>query len=356
MSYVDGIDNEEMLHAICSNSYNSIVITDANLELPGPKIVYVNEAFVENSGYTLEDLKDKTPRVLQGEETDRKVLDQLKAKCIKGDFFTGATTNYRKDGTKYYVKWNISPIRDKQNTITHYVSIQRNITKELETITTLQKIIDLQQNIVIVTDGLKLNYVNESFKNFFHVQSMEEFLEQDDCICSRFSEVEGFYYKKTEDENWIVNLQKLSSESRIVTMLDRRFVPHGFFVSINDFGDNQVIISFTDITASIGEKENFKHKAYHDNLSGAYNREFFNINFEKFKLDVHKEHLQMGLILFDIDHFKLVNDTYGHNIGDDVIKKIVNVTKDTIRTNDYLIRWGWRGVYRFNSNKKYKTT
>ena len=256
------------------------------------------------------------------------------------EFFSGTTINYRKDGTKYYVQWNISPIKNKQNEITHYVSIQRNITKELETITTLQKIIDLQQNIVVVTDGLRLTYVNESFKNFFNVESIEEFLEQDDCICSRFNEVEGFYYKKTADENWIENLQKLPSESRIVTMLDRKFLPHGFFVSINDFGDNKDIITFTDITESIGEKESLKHKAYHDNLSGAYNREFLNVHFEKYKKSVQKEHLKMGLIMFDIDHFKQVNDTYGHNVGDEVIKKIVTVAKDTIRSNDYLIRWG----------------
>ncbi len=340
MSYIKGIKNEELLKAISDNTYNSILITESNLELPGPKVVYVNEAFIDNTGYTLEDLKDKTPRVLQGEETDRKLLDELKAKCIKGEFFSGTTINYRKDGTKYYVQWNISPIKNKQNEITHYVSIQRNITKELETITTLQKIIDLQQNIVVVTDGLRLTYVNESFKNFFNVESIEEFLEQDDCICSRFNEVEGFYYKKTADENWIENLQKLPSESRIVTMLDRKFLPHGFFVSINDFGDNKDIITFTDITESIGEKESLKHKAYHDNLSGAYNREFLNVHFEKYKKSVQKEHLKMGLIMFDIDHFKQVNDTYGHNVGDEVIKKIVTVAKDTIRSNDYLIRWG----------------
>ncbi len=337
---IKGIDNESILAAICKNSYNSILITDANLDLPGPKIVYVNEAFTKTTGYTLEDLHGKTPRILQGKETDPKVLQELKSKCQQGKDFAGSNINYAKDGSIYHVEWNISPIKNSQGKITHFISIQRNITHEVETIYTLQKIIDQQKNIIIITDGLKLNYVNQSFKNFFGVESLEEFLTQDDCICSRFSEIEGFYYRKTEDENWIKALQNLSSEKRIVSMQDENFVPHGFFVGIDDFGDNKDIITFTDITESIGEKRTLKHKAYHDHLSGAFNREFIYDHFEHYKQEAYKNGTYLGLIIFDIDHFKHVNDTYGHNVGDKVIQKIATITKETTRASDYLIRWG----------------
>jgi diguanylate cyclase (GGDEF)-like protein/PAS domain S-box-containing protein len=337
---IDGVENEDILQSICDNSYNSILVTDANLELPGPKIVYANQAFVKNSGYTLEELKQSTPRILQGEQTDRTMLDELKAKCKKGQQFAGSTINYRKDGSSYHVEWNVTPIKNKQGKITHFISIQRNITHEIETINTLQKIIDLQQNIITITDGAKLTYVNQSFKVFFEVDSLEEFLKQDDCICARFSEIDGFYYQKTKDENWIEKILDLSSEKRIVSMQDKNHLPRGFFVGIDDFGDDKYIITFTDITESIGEKFALKHKAYHDQLSDAYNREFIYDNFLHYKSEAQKKNLKLGLIIFDIDHFKNINDTYGHNVGDKVIVKLVKIAKETTRESDYMIRWG----------------
>ncbi|MGM0520114.1 MAG: sensor domain-containing diguanylate cyclase [Campylobacterota bacterium] len=337
---IDGLDDRTILEGIFRNSYNSIIITDANLELPGPKIVYVNKSFTKNTGYSLDEIYGKTPRILQGERTDRKILDELKQKCKNGEDFAGSSINYTKSGRPYYVQWNVSPIKSSQGKITHYLSIQRNITNEIETIDTLQKIIDQQKNIIIITDGFNLIYANQSFKNFFAVESLEEFLTQDDCICSRFSKIEGFYYQQTEDENWIEALQNLSSEKRIVSMQDQNSIPHGFFVGIDDFGDNKDIITFTDITKSIGEKLTLEHKAYHDNLTGAFNREFIYDNFLDYQKDALKNMFNIGIIMFDIDHFKHVNDTYGHNVGDKVIQKIVYITNETIRSSDYIIRWG----------------
>lgn len=334
------IDNEVLLQTIFENSYNFILITDANLDLPGPKIVYANHAFLKNSGYALEELQNTTPRILQGEETDRRVLNDLKEKCKKGEHFVGGTVNYRKDGSKYHVQWNITPIKNKEGKITHYISVQQNVSELVETMDTLQKIIDLQKNIIVITDGLKLSYVNQSFKTFFNVSSKEEFFIHDSCICSRFLPVEGFYSLTKDDENWIDELQKLSSEKRIVSMQKNDSTHRGFFVGIENFDDNKFIITFTDITESIGEKLTLKHKAYHDKLSDAYNREFIHDHFVSYKSDVEKKNLRLGLILFDIDHFKNVNDTYGHNIGDMVIQEIVKIAKETTRSSDYVIRWG----------------
>ncbi|MBN2825769.1 MAG: PAS domain S-box protein [Campylobacterales bacterium] len=132
MLKLNALLKEDMLKILFEHSYNSIAITDANLELPGPKFVYVNPAFTKKTGYTLEEIEDKTPRILQGEETDRELLDKLKSKCQKGEFFQGSTVNYKKDGTKYHVEWNISPIRDTDGKITHFISMQKDITKEVE--------------------------------------------------------------------------------------------------------------------------------------------------------------------------------------------------------------------------------
>mgnify|MGYP005840650169 CR=1 FL=1 len=113
--------------------YNSIVITDEKLEGPDhPKILYVNRSFEKFTGYTADEVLGKTPRILQGEKTQREVLDRLKETLLKGEFFEGNTVNYKKDGTAYYVEWNITPIKNRQGEVTNYFCVQKDITREVQ--------------------------------------------------------------------------------------------------------------------------------------------------------------------------------------------------------------------------------
>lgn len=114
------------------HDYDSIIITELSLEKPGPKIVYVNEGFSRMTGYSKEEVIGKTPRILQGEKTDRHVLDRLKERLIEGQAFFGHTVNYRKDGTEFINQWDIHPLTNSQGEITHWVSYQRDITDRKE--------------------------------------------------------------------------------------------------------------------------------------------------------------------------------------------------------------------------------
>jgi two-component system sensor kinase FixL len=107
----------------------AVVITDSQLTRPGPHIVYVNPAFTALTGYTLADLTDQSPRILQGPRTDHAVIRKLRQALANGETFTGETVNYRKDRSEYYVEWNISPLTEPSGQITHWVAIQRDITQ-----------------------------------------------------------------------------------------------------------------------------------------------------------------------------------------------------------------------------------
>ena len=101
-----------------------IIITEAGLKRPGPRIVFVNRAFCASTRFSEKELIGQTPRILQGPRTDRELLARL-AECLKnGEPFAGQTINYRKDGTTYLASWNISPICDDNGKITHHVSFQ----------------------------------------------------------------------------------------------------------------------------------------------------------------------------------------------------------------------------------------
>ncbi|BDA73338.1 hybrid sensor histidine kinase/response regulator [Calothrix sp. PCC 7716] len=118
-----------LLLSAVQQSRDSIVITTALLDHPGPEIVYVNPAFTEMTGYGTEEVLGKTPRLLQGANTDKKLLNDLRWHLREGQPFHGEAINYHKDGTEFFVEWNITPIRNVNNTITHYVAIQRDITE-----------------------------------------------------------------------------------------------------------------------------------------------------------------------------------------------------------------------------------
>ena len=117
-----------LLNSAVLQSKEAILITDADLDLPGPRVVFVNPAFTRMTGYTAEEMVGKTPRILQGPQTDKTVLSRLRKDLESGQEFAGETINYRKNGQQFDMEWQIAPIRNAGGITTHYLAIQRDIT------------------------------------------------------------------------------------------------------------------------------------------------------------------------------------------------------------------------------------
>ncbi len=117
-----------IMWAAVEQASDVVMITDAVLEPPGPKIVYVNPAFTRMTGYSPAEVLGRSPRMLQGPQTDRAMLDRLRAACAAGECFDARTVNYRKDGTTYLVRWQIAPVRAAAGAISHFVAIQQDVT------------------------------------------------------------------------------------------------------------------------------------------------------------------------------------------------------------------------------------
>jgi diguanylate cyclase (GGDEF)-like protein/PAS domain S-box-containing protein len=75
-----------------------------------------------------------------------------------------------------------------------------------------------------------------------------------------------------------------------------------------------------------------------DELTGIHNRYYFNKKIKE--LDGSKNYIDMTMIIFDIDNFKIINDTFGHDIGDDILKKVVCKILKLTRKSDLFVRWG----------------
>lgn len=88
------------------------------------------------------------------------------------------------------------------------------------------------------------------------------------------------------------------------------------------------------------EKKISEKLANTDILTGLYNRRFLEDFSEKILAMSKREKFDISIILFDIDEFKLINDTYGHHIGDAVIAKIAKIANESVRNNDIVVRFG----------------
>ena len=117
---------KRLLEASMEESFNSIIISEAAAGYP---IVYVNPAFSELTGYGPHEVIGKYPSMLQGPNTDKKVIERLNADIARGELFHGRAINYRKDGSEFLMEWKIAPIRNENGEITHYLAIQKSVTE-----------------------------------------------------------------------------------------------------------------------------------------------------------------------------------------------------------------------------------
>jgi len=98
-----------------------------------------------------------------------------------------------------------------------------------------------------------------------------------------------------------------------------------------------MVVSFRDITERIIKEKELDYITYHDGLTGAYNRNFFNEEIKKIDIE---ENLPISVIMGDVNGLKLTNDAFGHLIGDKLLVSAANIMKKVCRENDIVVRWG----------------
>ncbi len=119
----------KLLETCVSRINDIVIITEAApLSAPGPRIVYVNDAFVRNTGHTREEVLGKSPRFLQGPATQRDRLDDIRRALESEQPVRTELLNYRKDGGEFILDLDIVPVADPDGTVTHFVAVERDIT------------------------------------------------------------------------------------------------------------------------------------------------------------------------------------------------------------------------------------
>jgi diguanylate cyclase (GGDEF)-like protein/PAS domain S-box-containing protein len=101
--------------------------------------------------------------------------------------------------------------------------------------------------------------------------------------------------------------------------------------------------SFSDVSKMVMERRRsdaLETKVYTDTLTGIPNRHFTDMKLKNCLAEFSEFKTGFGLIFFDIDNFKKINDSYGHIVGDDVLKMIAHTLNQNLRSSDLIGRWG----------------
>ena len=120
-----------LLESVATNTTDAVIITEAiSYDKDGPRILYVNKAFTEMTGYTAEEMIGKTPGVLQGPRSDKNVIIQAINAVEKGLPFSGSIINYRKNGEEYWKHFSLVPVNNDKGVYSHLIAVERDFTEQ----------------------------------------------------------------------------------------------------------------------------------------------------------------------------------------------------------------------------------
>lgn len=169
---------------------------------------------------------------------------------------------------------------------------------------------------------------------YFSDESIESFLENCTYAIEHCAIVQQEFALGNDDDKqnyiyWLTGFETATKKRGLVSV----YYDDSFFQSILNRLNKKIV----DLEQ---EQQNIIKTSTLDPLTGAYNRQVLSGFLEEAIKDSREKGSPFSLLMLDIDHFKKVNDTYGHLIGDQVLQLLVMLLKKTLRDRDYVVRFG----------------
>jgi len=284
ITHQQSLERLHLMERAIAHSANGIVITDATA--PDNPIIYVNPAFERMTGYSAAEFIGRNCRFLQATDRDQPELEEVRSAIREARECHVRLRNYRQDGTPFWNELYISPVRNGQGHLTHFVGIQTDITDLLraeteirQTRNFLQAIIDHLPVSVFVKDGKKDQFgtfrlLNRTCEVMLGLTSQEvlgktdyDFFPKEQADFFRQKDLETFARGTAED----IPAEPIDSHS-----LGRRFL-HTVKVPLYDLnGEPEYLLGISeDITDRLRAEEQLRHNAFYDSLTDLPNRSLF---------------------------------------------------------------------------------
>ncbi len=291
-----------------------VVVTDAT---PDPVIIYVNQAVVERTGFSRQELIGQNPRIFQGIDSCPEAIARMREAIRRQESVGVELVNYTRDGQPYWVDLHITPVRNEAGTVTHFVSTQSDVTKRKQTeheLLLFRQAIDQSPSSVIITDRKGcITYVNKGF-------------EDNSGYCRRdvLGRNPGFraWQPRSEDEKRAFWASLYRGEAWRGEFINRhesgqRMVKRAVVSPVQTpTGEITHFLSVEqDVTAERAAQAQLEFLAYHDPITELPNRRQLGRQLQQVMVagDLGK---RSALVLMDLDGFKRINDAYGHLFGD----------------------------------------
>ena len=212
-------------------------------------------------------------------------------------------------------------------------------------------ILNIYENMVLIVRDCKIITMNNKFLDFYKSN-----VESGDLNINQVIDyIDGPICKKNNVifQDLLTNNQKNIEVS--ITSMDKK--TRFFNLYIHDLASDRkkYIIELIDITEHKIVTDDLKGKALTDKLTNIYNRYYFESEISKRFDEMQLQKSELSLIMFDIDYFKLINDNYGHNIGDEALVFLSNLITSNIREYDLFCRWGGEEFMILTQNSLDKT-
>ncbi|MDD4388911.1 MAG: diguanylate cyclase [Bacilli bacterium] len=187
----------------------------------------------------------------------------------------------------------------------------------------------------------KCTFCNQSCLRLLGYRNESDLIGQDMHKLLRYGPSRALYHDVNE-----CKIRRTYNEGQEIHADDEMFFRANgswFYVEYNSYPqyhDNEIVgavVSFSDITKRKETEKKILFTSYQDSLTGLFNRRFLEIEIKK--LDV-KENLPLSIIMGDVNGLKLINDVFGHNTGDELLRKSAEVMKRCCRPGDVVARWG----------------
>ena len=200
----------------------------------------------------------------------------------------------------------------------------------------LNAIDDIEIGIFVVDDDFKIQYMNNTMIEWFGDQSGKT------CYSSVAGLNEPCSYCKSDEV--IHENQKVLYEPTTPDGQSFDIVATSIKNSDGTTSKMEIIRNVTDKKLAekhlLEQKEKLHHQAHHDALTGLPNRVLFASKLEDAIKNSKENSTKVALLFIDLDHFKEINDSHGHKVGDEVLKIVTQKLSNTIRDNDTLARLG----------------